>query len=103
VFMDAGRATLEPANSAQKALIDRVEVGHPAAPKIRLAFEVHDAAGTTRALVEAGAGSSPDPSERRGVPRTRGSTGRPACRSRSSRSSSRATRRGFGESDRPHG
>ena len=55
VIMDAGRATLELANPAQHAMIDRVEVGHPTAPKIRLAFEVADAAGTTESLVAAGA------------------------------------------------
>ena len=55
VILDAGRATLELANPAQRAMIDRVEVGHPTAPKIRLAFEVTDAAGATTTLVEAGA------------------------------------------------
>ena len=55
VILGAGRATLELANPAQKAMIDRVEVGHPAAPKIRVAFEVTDAAGMTTRLVEAGA------------------------------------------------
>jgi predicted enzyme related to lactoylglutathione lyase len=55
VILEAGRATLELANPAQKAMIDRVEVGHPTAPRIRVAFEVTDAAGMTTKLVEGGA------------------------------------------------
>lgn len=55
VILDAGRATLELANPAQKEMIDRVEVGRPVAPRIRVAFEVTDAQGMTRTLVEAGA------------------------------------------------
>jgi predicted enzyme related to lactoylglutathione lyase len=54
-ILQAGRATLELANPAQKAMIDEVEVGGPVAPAIRLAFEVVDAVGTTERLVEAGA------------------------------------------------
>ena len=50
-----GRATLEIANPAQKAMIDEVEVGRPVAPHIRLAFEVGDGRTVTDALVEAGA------------------------------------------------
>jgi len=52
-------ATLELANSAQVELIDEVEVGRPVAHpfplRLRVAFEVQDAAATTAALVEAGA------------------------------------------------
>lgn len=55
VILEAGRATLELANPGQRAMIDRVEVGRPTTPRIRLAFEVGDAAGTTDALVAAGA------------------------------------------------
>lgn len=55
VILDAGRATLELCNTAQKEMIDAVEVGHPASPKIRVAFEVADTAGMTTRLVEAGA------------------------------------------------
>ncbi|WP_329109699.1 PhzF family phenazine biosynthesis isomerase [Micromonospora sp. NBC_01699] len=55
VILDAGRATLELANPAQRAMIDRVEVGRPASPHIRLAFQVDDAATATDALVGAGA------------------------------------------------
>ena len=55
VILDAGRATLELCNTAQKEMIDLVEVGHPASPKIRVAFEVTDTNGATTRLVEAGA------------------------------------------------
>lgn len=54
-ILDAGRATLELANPAQKAMIDDVEVGRPVAPHIRLAFEVGDGHAVTARLVEAGA------------------------------------------------
>ena len=54
-ILDAGRATLEIANPAQQAYIDEVEVGREVAPRIRLAFEVDDVAGVTRALLAAGA------------------------------------------------
>jgi len=54
-ILEAGRATLEIANPAQKRMIDQVEVGRPVAPKIRVAFEVADSASTTDALVSAGA------------------------------------------------
>ncbi|MEU7589695.1 VOC family protein [Micromonospora sp. NPDC049230] len=55
VILDAGRATLEIANPAQKRLIDEVEVGRQVAPRIRVAFEVDDTAATTTRLVAAGA------------------------------------------------
>ena len=55
VILDAGRATLELANPAQVAMIDEVEVGRRVSPKLRVAFEVLDAAGATQRLVEAGA------------------------------------------------
>jgi len=54
-ILDAGRATLELANPAQKRMIDEVDVGRQVAPKFRVAFEVTDAAGTTRRLIGAGA------------------------------------------------
>ena len=54
-ILDAGRATLEIANPAQKRMIDEVEVGRQVAPHIRLAFEVADTAGVTEDLVDAGA------------------------------------------------
>lgn len=55
VILDAGRATLEIANPAQKRMIDDVEVGRQVAPRIRVAFEVDDARGTTARLVSGGA------------------------------------------------
>ncbi|MFF5217450.1 VOC family protein [Micromonospora sp. NPDC000442] len=55
VILDAGRATLEIANPAQKRMIDNVEVGRQVAPRIRVAFEVDDTAATTDRLVAAGA------------------------------------------------
>jgi predicted enzyme related to lactoylglutathione lyase len=54
-IFDAGRATLEIANPAQKRMIDEIEVGRPASPKIRVAFEVTDSTTTTNDLVAAGA------------------------------------------------
>ena len=54
-ILDAGRATLEISNPAQKRMIDDVEVGRQVAPALRVAFEVDDAVATTSTLVEAGA------------------------------------------------
>ncbi|HYM52075.1 MAG TPA: VOC family protein [Candidatus Dormibacteraeota bacterium] len=54
-ILDAGRATLEIANPAQRRMIDDVEVGSQVAPKLRVAFEVADSAAATRDLVSAGA------------------------------------------------
>lgn len=62
-ILEAGRATLELANPAQRRMIDQVEVGHPTAPKIRLAFEVTDATGMTRELLAAGATQVAPPTE----------------------------------------
>ena len=55
MILDAGRATLELSNPAQVAMIDEVEVGRRVAPRLRVAFEVDDAAATTDTLVDAGA------------------------------------------------
>jgi catechol 2,3-dioxygenase-like lactoylglutathione lyase family enzyme len=63
MILDAGRATLEIINPAQKRMIDEVEVGRPVAPKFRLAFEVTDAAGTTETLTAAGATLVAEPTE----------------------------------------
>ena len=41
-ILDAGRATLELANTAQVEMIDDVEVGRRVAPHLRLALEVDD-------------------------------------------------------------
>ncbi|WP_062377515.1 VOC family protein [Demequina pelophila] len=55
VVLDAGRATLELVNSAQRALIDRIEVGADASREIRVALEVDDARTATAAALAAGA------------------------------------------------
>ena len=62
-ILDAGRATLELANPAQKRMIDEVEVGRQVAPKYRVAFEVTDASGATERLVAAGAELIAPPTE----------------------------------------
>ena len=54
-ILDAGRATLEIANPAQKRLIDDVEVGRQVAGHVRVAFEVADTRATTERLVDSGA------------------------------------------------
>lgn len=54
-ILQAGRATLEIANPAQKRMIDEVEVGRQVAPKMRVAFEVSDTAAATGRLTDAGA------------------------------------------------
>jgi GNAT superfamily N-acetyltransferase/predicted enzyme related to lactoylglutathione lyase len=55
-ILDAGRATLELANPAQRRYIDRVEAGREGvAPRLRVAFEVADARAATAALLGAGA------------------------------------------------
>lgn len=63
VILQAGRATLEIANPAQKRMIDEVEVGRQVAPKLRVAFEVADCAGVTDQLVVAGATLVAEPTE----------------------------------------
>jgi catechol 2,3-dioxygenase-like lactoylglutathione lyase family enzyme len=55
VILDAGRATLELANPAQKRMIDAIEAEGRPSPRLRVAFEVRDSEGVTRRLVEAGA------------------------------------------------
>ena len=54
-ILQAGRATLELANPAQKRFIDRFEVGHDVAPRLRVALEVGDVKGASERLVAAGA------------------------------------------------
>lgn len=63
MILDAGRATLEIANPAQKVMIDEVEVGRQVAPHMRVAFEVDDSAATTEKLVVAGADLVAPPTE----------------------------------------
>jgi predicted enzyme related to lactoylglutathione lyase len=55
MILEAGRATLEIANTAQAEYIDEVEVGRRVAGKFRVALEVADSAGTTTRLADAGA------------------------------------------------
>lgn len=55
VILDAGRATLEIANPAQKRMIDEVEVGRQVAPRLRVAFEVDDTAARAAEAVAGGA------------------------------------------------
>jgi catechol 2,3-dioxygenase-like lactoylglutathione lyase family enzyme len=62
-ILDAGRATLEIANRAQVAMIDDIEVGRAVSPHIRIAFEVTDAVGVTRALAAQGAMVIAEPTE----------------------------------------
>ena len=62
-ILEAGRATLEIANSAQVRLIDDVEVGRPVSPHIRIAFEVDDVVADTRALADSGASVLAPPTE----------------------------------------
>jgi len=54
-ILDVGRATLELSNPAQVDMIDRVEVGRRVSPRLRVAFEVDDAAAVTRVLQDSGA------------------------------------------------
>lgn len=62
-ILDAGRATLELANPAQKRMIDEVEVGRQVAPRLRVAFEVTDAETETDRLADAGAELVAPPTE----------------------------------------
>ncbi|MDQ4053724.1 MAG: VOC family protein [Actinomycetota bacterium] len=62
-IVDAGRATLELANPAQRRMIDEVEVGHSTDSRIRVAFEVLDAEARTTELVEHGAELVAPPTE----------------------------------------
>ena len=62
-ILDAGRATLEIVNPAQKRYIDKVEVGRDVATKFRAAFQVPDAEASTKRLVDAGAELLASPTE----------------------------------------
>lgn len=63
VVLDAGRATLELVNSAQRRLIDQLEVGRQVSRSIRVAFEVDDAPAVTDRLVDAGGDLIAPPTE----------------------------------------
>lgn len=54
-ILDAGRATVELANPAQRRMIDEVEVGRQTGVRLRVAFEVDDTEARTERLVGAGA------------------------------------------------
>ncbi len=61
--LQAGRATLEIVNPAQRRLIDQLEVGREVSRSIRVAFEVTDAISRTDELVAAGAELIASPTE----------------------------------------
>ncbi len=61
--LQAGRATLEVVNPAQRRLIDHLEVGRQVSRSIRVAFEVTDASSATDRLVSAGAELIASPTE----------------------------------------
>lgn len=61
--LQAGRATLELVNPAQRQLIDDLEVGRPVSRSIRVAFEVTDVAAGTDHVVAAGAELIAPPTE----------------------------------------
>ena len=61
--LQAGRATLEIVNPAQRRLIDQLEVGREVSRSIRVAFEVTDAESKTDQLVAAGAELVASPKE----------------------------------------
>ncbi|WP_127793232.1 VOC family protein [Agromyces sp. LHK192] len=62
-ILEVGRATLEIASPGHRREIDRIEAGGRESPRIRLAFEVADATGTTRRLEAAGATVVAEPVE----------------------------------------
>ena len=62
-ILDAGRATLEIANTAQVGMIDGIEADGWPSLKLRVAFEVDDARQATRAAVDGGAELVADPRE----------------------------------------
>jgi catechol 2,3-dioxygenase-like lactoylglutathione lyase family enzyme len=71
-ILDAGRATLELANPAQRRMIDDVEVGRQTGVRLRVAFEVDDAVARTDRWWRPGRSSSRRPSRRRGARSTPG-------------------------------
>ena len=61
--LKAGRATLEIVNTAQRRLIDQLEVGREVSRSIRVGFQVGDANAATEQLVAAGAELLASPTE----------------------------------------
>lgn len=69
IALQAGRATLEIVNPAQRRLIEDLKVGRDVSRSIHVAFEVTDAPAATDALVAAGATLTAAPLAcRRGLP-----------------------------------
>lgn len=62
-ILNAGQATLEIVNSAQKQMIDQLETDSQQPSGIRLAFEVTDSRGVTERLASAGATVVAEPRE----------------------------------------
>ncbi|MFD1506871.1 VOC family protein [Georgenia yuyongxinii] len=63
VILDAGRATLELANTAHRRAVDELETGSPDGPRVRLALEVDDTAARTAELLAAGAAPIAPPTQ----------------------------------------
>ena len=63
IALQAGRATLEIVNPAQRRLIDQLEVGREVSRKFRVAFEVTDVELATNTVVAAGAELIASPTE----------------------------------------
>ena len=63
MILNAGLATLEIANPAQKRMIDQVEAEGKPSARIRIAFEVDDSPSVTNDLVGAGAVLIAEPRE----------------------------------------
>ncbi len=61
--LQAGRATLEIVNPAQRRLIDQLGVRHEVSRSIRVAFEVTDATAATEHMVASGAELLTSPAE----------------------------------------
>lgn len=61
--LQAGRATLEIVNPAQRRLIDQLEVGWEVSREIRVAFEVTDVKAATDRVVAGGANLIAPPTE----------------------------------------
>jgi predicted enzyme related to lactoylglutathione lyase len=63
IALQAGRATLELINPAQRRLIDQLEVGREVSRGIRVAFEVTDSEAATEAVTGGGAEVVAPPTE----------------------------------------
>jgi predicted enzyme related to lactoylglutathione lyase len=63
IALQAGRATLELVNPAQRRLIDELEVGREVSRSIRVAFEVTDSDAAVEAVTDGGAELLAPPTE----------------------------------------